>query len=104
MRPLAALACLALAAPAVAQDRNFDKVEIKVSRVAGSVYMLEGSGGNIGASIGDDGIVLVDDQFAPLVEKIKAALAGVTQKPIRFVINTPATTRAGTRSCRRPHP
>jgi len=88
MRRLLALACLCLAASALAQDRNFDKVQIKVSRVSGSVYMLEGAGGNIGASIGDDGIVLVDDQYAPLVEKIKAALAGITGKPVRFVINT----------------
>ena len=50
--------------------------------------MLEGEGGNIGASVGEDGIVIVDDQFAPLADKIKAALKGVTDKPVRFVINT----------------
>src|SRR5438552_10102883 len=52
------------------------------------MYMLEGSGGNIGASVGEDGIVIVDDQFAPLAEKIRAALKGITDKPVRFVINT----------------
>ena len=52
--------------------------------------MLEGAGGNIAASIGDDGIVIVDDQFAPLAEKIQASLKslGITDKPVRFVINT----------------
>ena len=80
------LVCLPLAA--FAQDDDFSKVQMKVTKVAGNVYMLEGSGGNIGASVGEDGIVIVDDQFAPLAEKIKAALKGVTNKPVRFVINT----------------
>lgn len=70
------------------QDRDFSKVQIKVTKVAGTVYMLEGAGGNIGASVGDDGIVVVDDQFAPLAEKIQAALKGITDKPVRFIINT----------------
>lgn len=80
------LVCLSLAA--FAQDDDFSKVQMKVTKVAGNVYMLEGSGGNIGASVGEDGIVIVDDQFAPLADKIKAALKGVTDKPVRFVINT----------------
>src|SRR2546430_8512105 len=67
---------------------DFSKVEIKVSKVGGNVYMLKGAGGNIGFSVGKDGIVIVDDQFAPLTEKIKAALKGITNKPVRFVINT----------------
>jgi cyclase len=71
-----------------AQDRDFSKVQIKVQKVAGSVYMLEGAGGNIAASAGDDGIVMVDDQFAPLADKIRATLKGISDKPIRFVINT----------------
>jgi glyoxylase-like metal-dependent hydrolase (beta-lactamase superfamily II) len=71
-----------------AQDQDFSKVQIKVSKVGGSVYMLEGAGGNIGASVGDDGIVVVDDQYAPLAEKIQAALKGITDKPVRFIINT----------------
>ena len=82
-----ALVSLAFVAGAFAQQ-DFSKVEIKVTKVAGSVYMLEGSGGNIGVSVGDDGIVIVDDQFAPLAPKIKAALKGITDKPIRFVLNT----------------
>lgn len=79
---------LLLVCSLLAQDQDFSKVQMKVSKVAGNVYMLEGAGGNIGASVGDDGIVIVDDQFAPLAEKIQAALKGITDKPVRFVINT----------------
>jgi glyoxylase-like metal-dependent hydrolase (beta-lactamase superfamily II) len=72
------------------QGQDFSKVEIKATKVAGNIYMLEGAGGNIAASIGEDGIVIVDDQFAPLAEKIQASLKslGITNKPVRFVINT----------------
>ncbi len=55
-----------LATGCSAQNGDYSKVEIKVTKVAGNVYMLQGAEGNIGASIGDDGIVIVDDQFAPL--------------------------------------
>jgi len=79
---------LALCLSVAAQQRDFSKVEIKVQKVAGSVYMLTGAGGNIGVSVGDDGIVVVDDQYAPLAPKIEAALKGITDKPVRFVINT----------------
>jgi cyclase len=80
-----ALPCtVALALP----EPDLSKVEIKVTRVAGSVYLLEGSGGNIAASVGDDGIVLVDDEFAPLADRIRAALKGIADRPIRFIINT----------------
>ncbi len=72
----------------IAQDRDFSKVQIKVTKVGGTVYMLEGAGGNIGASVGDDGIVVVDDQYAPLADRIQAALKGITDKPVRFIINT----------------
>jgi cyclase len=71
-----------------AQEQDFSKVEIKVTKVAGDVYMLQGAGGNIGASVGEDGIVIVDDQYAPLADKIQAALKGITEKPVRFIINT----------------
>src|SRR5205807_9220822 len=82
--PLAFLFTCCLAA----QDRAFSKVGMKVTKVAGNIYMLEGAGGNIGASVGEDGIVVVDDQYAPLADKIRAALKGITDKPGRFVINT----------------
>jgi glyoxylase-like metal-dependent hydrolase (beta-lactamase superfamily II) len=80
----AALFCMA----ASAQQRDFSKVEIKITKVAGAVYLLEGAGGNIGASIGEDGVAIVDDQFAPLADKIRAALKSVTDKPLRFILNT----------------
>src|SRR5256714_8181108 len=72
------------------QQQDFSKVQIKATKVSGNIYMLEGAGGNIAASIGEDGIVMVDDQFAPLAEKIQASLKnlGITDKPVRFVINT----------------
>src|SRR5712692_8695768 len=90
MRIMLRVAILALLSGAfcLAQDQDFSKVEIKVTKVAGTVYMLQGAGGNIGASVGDDGIVVVDDQYAPLAEKIQAALKGITDKPVRFIINT----------------
>ena len=84
----ATMLLLLAAAITTAQDRDFSKVQMKVSKVAGDIYMLEGAGGNIGASVGEDGIVIVDDQYAPLAEKIQAALKGITDKPVRFVINT----------------
>src|SRR5688572_27004743 len=81
-------ALAAIAGVASAQQQDYSKVEIKVTKVSGSVYMLEGAGGNIAASVGDEGIVIVDDQFAPLADKIRAALKGITAKPLRFIINT----------------
>ena len=79
---------LLLAAGVAAAQQDFSKVQIKVTKVAGTVYMLEGAGGNIGVSVGEDGVVLVDDQFAPLAPKIREALKGITDKPIKFVLNT----------------
>ena len=90
---LLGLAALALAGawPALAQQEpDWSKVQIKVTKVSGNIYMLEGQGGNIAASVGEDGIVIVDDEFAPLADKIQAALKElkITDKPVRFVINT----------------
>jgi glyoxylase-like metal-dependent hydrolase (beta-lactamase superfamily II) len=82
------LAFLVVCGIAPAQDEDFSKVQMKVTHVAGAIYMLEGAGGNIGVSVGQDGIVIVDDEFAPLADKIRAALKGITDKPVRFVINT----------------
>jgi cyclase len=87
---LVCLLTLVGTALALGQQEDFSKVQIKVTKVSGNIYMLEGSGGNIAASVGEDGIVIVDDEFAPLAEKIQAALKGlgITDKPVRFVINT----------------
>ena len=77
-------------AAAQQQEPDWSKVQIKATKVSGNIYMLEGQGGNIAASVGEDGIVIVDDEFAPLAEKIQAALKDlkITDKPVRFVINT----------------
>lgn len=73
---------------AFSQDKDFDKVQIKTVKLSENVYMLLGSGGNIGVYAGEDGVFLVDDQFAPLTKKIKAAIGKISDKKIRFVINT----------------
>ena len=78
-----------LALPAAAQQ-DWSKVEIKAEKVADGLWMLTGAGGNIGVSAGPDGVFLVDDQYAPLGDKIKAAVAAISDKPIRFVLNTHA--------------
>jgi cyclase len=74
--------------PAVALAQNFDTVTVKATLLRGGVYVITGSGGNIGLSVGSDAAFLVDDQFAPLTQKIQAAVAGVTSQPIKFVVNT----------------
>jgi len=87
-RTLAIAACLLAAVTLSAQQRDLSNVKITATKVAGTVYMLTGSGGNIGVSVGDDGIVIIDDQFAPLAPKIKEALKAISDKPIKFLINT----------------
>jgi glyoxylase-like metal-dependent hydrolase (beta-lactamase superfamily II) len=81
------LLALAVASTSWAQ-RDFSSVEIKTTQVAEGIHMLEGSGGNIGLSVGGDGVFLIDDQFAPLTEKIVAAVASIDDRPIGFVLNT----------------
>jgi cyclase len=74
------------AAAVVAQ--NFDRVEIKTVKLADGLYMMRGAGGNLGVLTGADGVVLIDDQFAPLSDKIKAAIHAVSDQPVKTVINT----------------
>src|SRR5512138_3002289 len=76
-----------VALPALAQQ-DFSKVEIRTEKLADTVYLLVGAGGNIGLSVGEDAVFLVDDQFAPLTPKIEAAIAKLTSKPVKFVLNT----------------
>ena len=85
-RALSLLLGLAAAGPLAAQD--FSQVEIRADRLADSVWMLTGAGGNLGLSIGPDAVFLIDDQFAPLAPKIKAAIAKLTPKPVQFLLNT----------------
>jgi glyoxylase-like metal-dependent hydrolase (beta-lactamase superfamily II) len=68
--------------------QDFEKVQIQVEKARDGVYMLVGSGGNIGVSAGADGVVMIDDQYAPLTNKIKTAIATISDKSVRFVINT----------------
>ena len=74
--------------PLPAQQRNFERVEIETIQVSDGIYMLMGEGGNIGVSAGEDTVFLIDDQYAPLTEKIKRAVAAISPKPIQFVLNT----------------
>ena len=69
-------------------QRDYSRIKIKTTHVAGNIYMLEGAGGNIGVSAGPDGILIVDDQFAPLAEKIRNALKELAEGPLEFLINT----------------
>lgn len=71
-----------------AEAQNFEDVEIVTTQVSDHIYMLEGSGGNIGVCVGKDGPILIDDQYAPLSEKIKEAVRAITDLPVQFVINT----------------
>ena len=65
-----------------------DNVTINTTKLSNNTYMLKGSGGNIIVSVGQDGVFMVDDQFAPLTEKIKEAISNITDQPVKFVINT----------------
>lgn len=87
-RPFAAfLLATAIASPLYAQQ-DFSKVEVKAENLAPGVAVLFGAGGNIGVSHGEDGTVLIDDQFAPLTPKIQAAVAALGASPVKFLINT----------------
>ena len=77
-----------LVCPALGSAQNFDNVRITTIPVTENIYVLQGSGGNIGVSIGDDGTFIVDDQFAPLTDKIVAAIAELTDNPVDFVVNS----------------
>ena len=88
MRKYLTLVVLCALPIVAAAQTDFSKVEMKATKVSGNVYMLVGSGGNIGVSVGTDGILIVDDQFAPLADKIRAALKGIDQGKLRFILNT----------------
>jgi cyclase len=77
-----------LVCPVLGSAQNFDNVQITTIPVTENMYVLQGSGGNIGVSIGDDGTFIVDDQFAPLTDKIVAAIAELTDNPVDFVVNS----------------
>ena len=84
---LAGILLLSLATAVAAEDK-FKDVEIKTTEVGDGIYILTGQGGNMGVSAGTDGVFLIDDQFAPLTEKIKTAIAALADQPVRFLLNT----------------
>ncbi len=92
---LAALACLTLTAPALAQTApvppvgpDFSKINVVTTDLGHRTFMLEGAGGNVTVAVGDDGVIMVDGQFAPMHDKLKAAIAAVTPNKVTYLINT----------------
>jgi cyclase len=88
---IAALAATAVlyAGTALAQQQpDWDKIQIKTTDLGNKTYMLEGQGGNITVAVGTDGIIMVDTQFAPLSDKIKAAIKAISPLPIKYIVNT----------------
>jgi cyclase len=77
-----------LLAGSYSEGQDFSGVQVKATKVSGNVYMLTGAGGNIGISAGKDGVFMIDASYAPLTEKIKAAIGTFSSKPIRFVVTT----------------
>src|SRR5262245_37266194 len=71
-----------------APEPDFDKIAIKTTDLGNRIYILEGVGGNITIAVADDGVIMVDSQFAQLYGKIKAAIASLTNQPVRYLINT----------------
>ena len=67
---------------------DFSKVTVKTTDLGHRTYMLEGFGGNVTIAVGDDGVIMVDDQFAPMHDKLKAAIAAITPLPVRYIVNT----------------
>jgi cyclase len=89
MRSAVLVLGIVLAGVAAAQETDYSKVQVKSAPLAGNVYLLLGAGGNITALTGPDGVLIVDAEFAPLADKIRAALKGLgAEKPVRFVIDT----------------
>lgn len=86
LRVFLLLPCLLF--PSLALTQDFDNIEITTIPVRDNIYVMQGSGGNIGVSVGDDGVLIIDDQFAPLTNKIEAAIAELTDKPVTFVVNS----------------
>ena len=88
MKKVYLLVCTLLLITTLYGQRDFSKVEVKAEKLTENIYMLTGSGGNIGVLTGEDGVIMIDDQYAPLSEKIAAAIAEISDQPIRYVINT----------------
>ena len=87
LTPFAICAAALFAVVAIGQQ-DFSKVEIKAEKLSDTTWMLMGAGGNIGVSAGEDGVFVIDDQFAPLTPKIQEAIKKISDKPVRFLLNT----------------
>ena len=85
---VAATIAIGVGAGAVAQQRDWNAVEVKSEKVADGIHLVTGMGGNIGAVTGPDGVLLIDDQYAPLTAKIQAEVAKLSDRPVRLVLNT----------------
>ena len=89
MKTAAAISVVFLAVTMRGQvSQDFTKVEIRTTRISSNLYALEGQGGTIGVLAGPDGVFMVDTQFAPLSDKIAAAIRKITDRPVRFIVNT----------------
>src|SRR5271163_3531705 len=86
--PLAGAAVLFAGAANAQQGVDFSKVEIRTTDLGNKTYMLDGQGGNITVAVGTDGIIMVDSEFAPLHDKIKAAIEKISPLPIKYLIDT----------------
>jgi cyclase len=85
---LAAASIVFAAGAYAAQQQDFSKIEVKTTNLGNNTYMLEGAGGNVTVAVGTDGIIVVDAQFAPMHDKLKAAIAQVSNQPVKYLINT----------------
>jgi len=85
---LTAVAMVFAGAANAAQQQDFSKVEVKTTNLGKNVYMLEGAGGNVTIGVGTNGVIMVDSQFAPMHDKLKAAIAQITKEPVVYLINT----------------
>ena len=91
----ALIAAATLAGPALAQQQatppvgpDWSKITVKTTDLGNRTYMLEGQGGNVTVAVGDDGVIMVDGQFAPMHDKLKAAIAALTPQPVKYLVNT----------------
>ncbi len=88
LRDIGLTVCLLVLCSVYCRAQDMSQVQIQTAQIAGGVYMLTGFGGNIAVSVGKDGILMIDDQYAPLTDKITTALAAISDQKVRFVINT----------------
>lgn len=83
------IAAALFSAPALAQGQpDFSRIQVKTTNLGNNTYMLEGAGGNVTVAVGANGVIIVDSQFAPMHDKLKAAISAITNQPVKYLINT----------------